>query len=182
MTFSAALDWVGGDLVAIAAIFVGGLVALGGAWLGIQASRRARQEERRYEAYALILPVIWQMDLQASDHATFPGNTTVPDADDEMVRQIQAKLMLVGSKAVRDAFTRWRMLLAAYWPQVFQAAVARKRADAMIDPETDRNLPGWDKAYGEAEIARIGLSGPYSELVEASDRLEAVMRADIQPK
>ena len=80
-------------------------------------------------------------------------------------------LVLIGSSEVREAFRDWRNQLGPYWLQIWNAAQARRRADDLIDPDTDRAREGWQKAQGEAEMERIMLSGPISELEKAATAL-----------
>jgi hypothetical protein len=174
-----AIEWVSGDFVAIAAIVAGGIVSLVAVTMTGRNEREARREERRLETYSRILPIVWQTMEQASQHAISPGLTTVPDADDAEVRKAQSLLMLIGSPEARDAFGEWRKLLAGYWPLVWNASVARRRADDLIDPVTDRSMQGWEETQGAAEIERLKLVEPIGKLEEAATRLEKAMRAEL---
>jgi hypothetical protein len=175
-----AITWVGGDFVALAAIVVGGGVSLVAVRMAARNERRARREERKFEAYSMVLPIVWRVMRQATEHALTPGLTNVSDPDEDEVQRAQTLMLLVGSNRVRDAFEDWRRQLVQYWRLVWFASQARRKADKLIDPDTDQSMEGWEKAQGEAEQERMKLITPVGQLEEAASRLENAMRAELE--
>ena len=173
-----AVEWMGGDFVAIAAILVGGIVSLVAVTMTGRNDEKARKDQRRFEVYPEIHQIVFRITGQASDMAITPGLTRVPDPDQDEVRKAESVLKLIGSKEVRNAFRGWASQLGPYWTEVWFASQARQKADALIDSATDDRFEEWQQAQSEAEMKRIGLSGPMSEIEKAAARLEEAMRAE----
>lgn len=145
-----AIEWVGGDFVAIAAILVGGIVSLVAVTMTGRNDKQARKDERRFEVYSVILTLVRRVTDQASQYAYGPGGTIVTNPDHDEFHRAASQLKLVGTDQVHDAFRDWQWEVSSYWP-----------------PED------------ESEAERLKLIDSLGKVQEAVARIEQVMRAEL---
>ncbi len=178
------MNWTPGDVTAIVAIVVGGIVTLSGVYIAARQARGARIQDRRTDAYVRIFRIASQITVQADQHVYFPGSAIEDDPEREMERQAAAEMAIMGSESGTTKYLLWQKEIVAYWPLVHTAASARWRADKLAEALDENRKPNdlkpseWDLARSEAESARIQLIKPMEQIRKHFNGLEEVLRKE----
>jgi hypothetical protein len=191
------MTWTTGDVIAIVAIGVGGLVTVSGVYIASRQARGARIQDRRTEAYVRIFRIVSQITVQADQHAFFPGKASESDPEKGLEQQAGAEMALMGSENARNKYELWRKEIFAYWPLVNAAATAALLAeqtaataallaeqflakDSEKREQKDHKPLEFDVAGSKAEEARMKLGKPMEEITKRINGLEDVLREESQ--
>lgn len=132
----------GDQWIAIAAILVGGIVALAGtviaAWSQRVNARRDRLEARRAETYHRMLKGLFQVRDYAQHYATFPEAASPQGLlPDNVVLDLGARVELFGSGEVRETYRALVGRIPRYW---WDAEMAPKRSERKDGADSDEAI------------------------------------------
>jgi hypothetical protein len=144
-------------------VFVGAVVA---PWASGRSERRLHLLDRRWDAYTEALRVADQIRENAEFRSSIPF-ADLPELPSERVRDVDARIRVVGSADVRgatDDFARasWRFNAQLFHARTMERAALRDHGDG-----------------AEAMTARMRLAAISDEMTTAVDELEAAIRSEL---
>lgn len=129
--------------------------------------RADRLHAARVETYADLLEAAARVTENARTWAAVPLADLNEHASADLDRML-ARVRVISSKRVYDEFTGWRMFVARFHQELFQARVVHHRVQEA--GEQDR---------GETIAARLELADLSAALIEKFQVLESAIRAEI---
>jgi hypothetical protein len=155
-------------VLGIAGTLLGAVVgAVVAPWASGRSERRLRLLDRRLDAYTELLEVSGRLYENALARAIHPLADTA-DLSEDRVRALDARIRVVGSRAVRKATERFAGLSSRFFAELWQAQIAQ------------RKVPPEDADSGEAVKARMALGKIADEMKAAGADLEAAIQRELK--